>query len=124
MKKGDTMKQFSFAFFICLTSTLWAQNITIIEDETEEKTTVLVFEVDSQEQIPIYIPKGSMTLEEANSNIIINQYQELGSAPITFEIDNGYYIFQMYKGLDATTFKVYNEPKNQDNFQRGFKVIS
>lgn len=89
------------SFFFSLM--LYAQDITVVEKDN--KKTLITIETKKNRQIPIFkilsestsiIPNYQGTLYVNNRNLEL-----IGNAPMTLEVNNGYYEFQMYQSGNA-----------------------
>lgn len=79
-----------------------AAQVRVIEDETSRGTTILEFTTTTGEQVPIFESLGSIDITQ-DAGVVVNQLRQIASAPITLEVDNGFYTFRLYESNDFFT---------------------
>lgn len=89
-------KQITLILILLFASQLFSQEIKVLQEEKKEAT-ILNFTTTNNKQVPIYRPMGEMDFDSDNERIILRKIQLLGSAPLSLEVEQGYYTFQLYE---------------------------
>lgn len=84
-------------FLSVMTVQLFSQDIKVIDNNDSSEPTKLIFSTTNGKQVPLFRPMGQMDFDSDNETVIIKKIQQLGSAPLSLEVKQGFYTFQMYE---------------------------
>lgn len=104
-------KQFILILLISMVTFAHCQDIKVISKENSGNT-IINFKTTNGKQVPIFRPMGQIDFNAGTDQVFLKKVQEIGSAPLSLELNNGYYTFQLYDW--GPTFKIDAQGGNQD----------
>lgn len=126
------MKKHTILLFLLLLMTqLFSQDIVVLDsDSNSNEPTKLVFSTTNGKQVPLFRPMGQMNFDSDNETVILKKIQQIGSAPLSLEVKNGFYTFQLYENgpkfdVDAQggTQEWMIKPGSKNNGMYGFGAM-
>lgn len=104
-------KQFILILLISMVTFAHCQDIKVISKENSGNT-IINFKTTNGKQVPIFRPMGQIDFNAGTDQVFLKKVQEIGSAPLSLELNNGYYTFQLYDW--GPTFKIDAQGGTQD----------